>query len=143
MHFKFKKKTFISNSDNGVQRTGLCVSGLSISAAAKRIELSAYFKSKNLILNVGSVDILHGHSLRDMCIDFKRLISVCVQRNVNPIITTLAPLANSSRSLVIRDKLLQFNEHLLIEYGLQYPIIDIWSQMVNLLGQIDIECFER
>lgn len=142
-YFISKKKSFFSYSDNGIQQTGLCVSGLSISAATKLVELSAYFKSQNLILNVGSVDILHGNSFRDMCIDFKRLINVCVQRNVSPIITTLAPLANRSHPSGIRDKLFEFNEHLLVEYGWQYPIIDIWSQMVNSRCQIDFECFER
>lgn len=129
--------------DNGVQQTGLCVSGLSISAAAKLVELAIYFKSEDLILNVGSVDILHGHLLNDMCIDFDRLIRACEQRGVRPIITTLAPLANSSHSPENRIKLLQFNQFLLNTYETQYPVIDIWSQMVNPVGQTDFECFER
>lgn len=129
--------------DNGVQQTGLCVSGLSISAAAKFVEIAIYFKSENLILNVGSVDILHGHLLSDMCTDFDRLINACEFRGVKPIITTLAPLANSSHSTETSQKLLQFNQYLLNKYETKYPIIDIWSQMVNAMGETDFDCFER
>lgn len=77
-----------------------------------------------------------------MCADFDKLISICVQRDLKPIITTLAPLANYNHSFEICDKLLLFNQYLLSKYETQYPIIDIWSQMVDPFGQINSECFE-
>lgn len=85
---------------------------------------------------------MHGRSLIDMCAAFQRLITICVQRDLKPIITTLAPLANSNQTPETQNNLLLFNSFLLNKYESQYPIIDIWSQMVNPYGQIELECFE-
>lgn len=128
--------------ENGVQKAGLCVSGLDIPTAAKLIEFTPHFKSSNVLINVGSVDILHDHLLYDMCRDFDHLVRMCENRGIRPIITTLAPLANSSHSPEMRDKLLKFNAYLWNKYSAVYPMIDIWSLMVKPSGRIDFNCYE-
>ncbi|XP_055300859.1 maternal effect protein oskar-like [Sitodiplosis mosellana] len=130
------------NRKFGVQQAGLCVSGLSIPAAAKLIELTPSFKSNRLLLNVGSVDILHGHDLVEMCADFERLIRVCEQSGLTPIITTLAPLANTGHSPEMFEKLRHFNMFIVEKYFLKYEIIDIWSKMTNPRGATDFALFK-
>lgn len=135
---------FISTADSteiGVQKSGLCVSGLSIPAAAKLIELTPSFKSTRLIINIGSVDILHGHALADMCTNFQRLIKVCESRGLEPIITTLAPLENISHSSDMLEKLRQFNAFIMDTYFADYEIIDIWSKMTNSRGNINLKLY--
>lgn len=128
--------------DNGVQQIGFCVSGQTISSAAKQIELAHYYKASHLILNVGSVDILNGQSIADMCTDFDHLIRVCEQRGCVPIVTTLAPLANNNHSLVIHDKLNAFNFYLLNKYSVNYPFIDIWQQFAMRNGHFCHDFYE-
>lgn len=130
-------------TENGNQQIGFCVSGQTIASAAKQIELAHYFKASHLILNVGSVDILNGQSLDDMCTDFDHLIRACEQRGCVPIVTTLAPLADSHRSMVIHDKLMAFNFYLLNKYSMGYPFIDIWQQFSLRNGHISLDIYER
>lgn len=130
------------NTENGIQQIGFCVSGQTIASAAKQIELAHYFKASHLILNVGSMDILNGQSLDDMCTDFDHLIRVCEQRGCVPIVTTLAPLANNHRSMNIHDKVLAFNFYLLNKYRMAYPFIDIWQQFSMRNGQINSDFYE-
>lgn len=80
------------------------------------------------------MDILHGHELVEMCNDFEHLIEVCENRGVQPIITTLAPLANTGHSPHMFEKLRQFNVFIIEKYFTQYEIIDIWSKMTNSRG---------
>lgn len=126
---------------SGVQHTGLCVSGLSIRAAAKLVEITPSFKSNRLIFNIGSVDILHGHDMIEMCSDFEHLINVCERRGLQPIITTLAPLANISHSPEMVNNLRNFNKFLMEEY-FNYTVIDIWSTLTNGHGLTNFDCFE-
>lgn len=134
LFFQFRK------TDNGI---GFCVSGQTISSATKQIELAHYFKASHLILNVGSVDILNGQSLDDMCTDFDRLIRVCELRGCVPIVTTLAPIANNKHhSMVIHDKLNAFNFYLLNNYSPKYPFIDIWQQFAMQNGHIRFKFYE-
>lgn len=129
--------------ENGVQQIGFCVSGQTIASAAKQIELAHYFKASHLILNVGSVDILNGQSLDDMCADFDHLIRVCEQRGCVPIVATLAPLADGHRASVIHDKLMAFNFYLVNKYSTGYPFIDIWQQIAMRNGRICLGFYER
>lgn len=130
------------NTENGIQQIGFCVSGQTIASAAKQIELAHYFKASHLILNVGSVDILNGQSIDDMCTDFDHLTRVCEQRGCVPIVTTLAPLAGNHRSSINHDKLTAFNFHLLHKYSADYPFIDIWQQFTMRNGCIWMDFYE-
>ncbi|XP_031636566.1 maternal effect protein oskar-like isoform X1 [Contarinia nasturtii] len=133
---------YINNRKSGVQHVGLCVSGLSIQAAAKLIECTKHLKATRLIINVGSIDILHGHDLVQMCSDFENLIAVCEKRGLNPIITTLAPLANTAHTHEMVDKLRKFNVFVMEKYFMQYEIIDIWSKMTNARGVTNFAYFQ-
>lgn len=99
-------------------------------------------EKKELIINLGSVDILHGHDLIDMRYDFTELLEVCKRRNLKPIITTLAPLANANHTPETRDKLIAFNNFLLDRYYLQYQILNIWSVMATPCGVTLYDCYQ-
>lgn len=139
-----KHAFFVNNFILGsvIQQNGLCISGLSIQAATKIIECTQHFKSSNVVINVGSVDILYGHDIDDMCADYKDLIHACERHKLQPIISTLSPLPNSSHSLEMREKLLAFNAFLSDAYISLYPIIDIWSIMASSCGHTDFSCFK-
>lgn len=111
-------------------------------AAAKLVDLTPSFKSTRLIINIGSVDILHGHELVDMCTDFMHLIEVCERRGLKPIITTLAPLANTGHLPVMFEKLREFNAWIMDKYLTRYEIIDVWSKMTNPRGSTNFTLYK-
>lgn len=98
------------------------------------------------MINVGSVDIVHGKDLKEMCFDFDQLIRACEMRGLDPIISTLAPLVNISHSKEshdkLHDKLHAFNEFLRDKYFCIYPIIDIWREIVKPSTKTDISCYK-
>lgn len=126
------------------RQCGLTKSGLSIRCAINLLQSIAYIKTPSITINVGSIDIMHGRDLVDMRLDYEELVNVCVTRNIQPIITTLAPLANTSHyhSRDMRDKLILFNNYLRDHYYSKYPVINIWSQMVTPRGRTIFELFE-
>lgn len=113
------------------------------------IEITQHFKSTRLIINIGSVDILHGNEFVQMCMDFEHLIEMCERQRLQPIITTLAPLGNCGHSPDMVEKLRKFNLFLMEKYFSCYEIIDIWSKMTNPHGVTNFKyyqsyvCFER
>lgn len=121
-----------------VMRSGMCVSGQTINAARLLIEKSDTISDK-LIINIGTVDLLHGHELIDMEYDFSRLYESLRSRNICPIITTLTPLANYGHVPEMRRKLMKFNEYLSNNYCYT---IDIWSCLVSNAGQTLYDCFQ-
>lgn len=99
-----------------VQSVGLCVSGQTIKAATERIQSDRYFVDKKLIVNLGSVDILHGRDLIDMQYDYSQLVRALNSRQIRPIITTLAPIANCGYTLEQRQKFERFNAFLMTSF---------------------------
>lgn len=93
---------------------------------------------------MGSIDIMQGRDLVDMRIDYAQLVNLCVKRKIQPIITTLAPLANTThyQSRDMRDKLILFNNYLRDYYYPRYLVINLWSQLVNPRGSTIFEYFE-
>lgn len=87
---------------------------------------------------------MHGHNLVDMQSDYEELVNVCVKRNIRPIITTLAPLANTSQYYLrdMRDKLVLFNNYLRDHYYPRYRVINLWSKLVTPRGRTRFEYFE-
>lgn len=126
-------------NQSGLSRSGLCIRG-----AISILESVAYIKTPSIVINVGSIDIMQGRDLIDMQTDYKELVNVCIKRNVQPIITTLAPLANTSHyySRDMRDKLILFNNFLINCYYLHYQVINLWSQLVTPRGRTLFEYFE-
>lgn len=120
--------SFRTNLD--ARNTDLCVPGLTILAAIKLVEQAHHLERKTLVINIGSIDILNGEKLADMCWHFKRLIVACEKKRIRPVISTLAPLVNLEGSSELSQILHLFNNHLLDTYFANVKLIDIWSQMV-------------
>lgn len=84
-----------------------------------------------IIINIGSIDILHGHDLVDMRQDFSNLIKICDDRNIQVTITTLAPLGNKIHLADDVRKLNSFNEFLLKRFCETHQVIDIRPCMLH------------
>lgn len=123
-------------------QSGLAKSGLSIRGAINLLQSIAFFKTPSIVINVGSIDIMLGRNLVDMQSDYNELVDLCEKRNIQPIITTLAPLANSCHSRDIRNKLLKFNSYLRDKFYSKYRVINLWSQFVTPRGRTCFEYFE-
>lgn len=96
-----------------------------------------------LIVNIGSVDILHGVSLSDMCNDFINLVRLCDRRNIYIVITTLAPLGNRLHCTEDVDKLNKFNQFLVATFASKHPVIDITKCMLCLAqNSIYMGCYQ-
>lgn len=121
-----------------IQQSGLCVSGMTIAEAADRIMKATYIHDR-VIINLGVVDILHGHEFVDMQQDLFQLKKNLEIRGASAILTTLSPLANSSHIPGITDKLHKFND-LIRRYHWEH--IDLWQCFVNERGNTLYECFQ-
>lgn len=95
-----------------------------------------------IILNVGSIDILHGHDLIDMHHDFIELVTLCDQRHVDLTITTIAPLANVSHKPDGRNKICSFNRFLVERFSATHRVIDIYACMVGARGETLFDCYQ-
>lgn len=134
MELKCKFKT-----GEKILQSGLCVSGQTIKAAAKRISQQRFVNSR-MIINIGSVDILQGKSLVQIQHDFLELLAVLREREIYPIVTTLAPLALYNHEKSVKDRLERFN----VFIKQRAPkVIDIWSCVVNQRGQTLFDCFQN
>lgn len=125
----------------GIHQSGLCISGQTIRQAANRLKRQSRMK---VILNIGSVDILHGKSVNDMCNDFIELVRICEQRDIDIVITTLAPIANRLGSGDdCREKVNAFNKFLIVKFGAKYSIIDIASLMKHhRTNHVLFDCYQ-
>lgn len=120
-----------------VYQSGLCISGQTIRGAANRILQLP--RDEDVIINVGSVDLLHGRNLYDMYEDFIFLERCCLLRDINPIMTTLVPIANQMHNKALQLKLLVFNDKIR-NCGFDY--IDLYDCMVRD-GSLMMSCFKR
>ncbi|XP_037038002.1 maternal effect protein oskar-like [Bradysia coprophila] len=121
-----------------IKLCGLCVSGQSIRSVTNMFE-SNVITSNQIILNVGSVDLLHGRTFIEMQTDFMDLYSELESRGVHTVITTLAPLANKLYSKEIQKRWRQFNSFLLD----QFPnVIDITCCFVTNTNRVRFECYQ-
>lgn len=129
---------FLFDPGHSIQQSGLCVSGMTIAEAADRVIKATYINDR-VIVNVGAVDLLHGHDLVDMQQDLLQLMKNLEIRGACAILTTLTPLANSSHIPGITDRLHKFNE-LIRKYHCQY--VDVWRCFVNERYNTLYECFQ-
>ncbi|XP_055640376.1 maternal effect protein oskar isoform X2 [Toxorhynchites rutilus septentrionalis] len=121
-----------------IQRSGLCISGLTIAEAADRV-MKATFINDRVMVNIGVVDLLHGHDFVDMQQDLFQLMKNLENRGASVVLTTLSPLANSSHIPGVADRLQKFN-NLIRRYHWQY--IDLWKCFVNERNSTLYECFQ-
>lgn len=129
---------FLFDPGHNIQQSGLCVSGMTIAEAADRVMKATYINDR-VIVNVGVVDLLHGHDIVDMQQDLLQLMKNLEIRGACAILTTLSPLANSSHIPGITDRLHKFNE-LIRKFHCQY--VDVWRCFVNERNNTLYECFQ-
>lgn len=125
-----------------IQRCGLCISGQYIRDATDRLKRFPNTNNMKIIVNLGTVDILHGRELNDMCQDYMDLVKVCYQRNIQIVITTLAPIANQ---LHIKESVQQFrafNDFLIKKFAGKHQVIDITECMTGKFGNVFFDCYQ-
>lgn len=121
-----------------IDMSGLCISGLTLSEAAKRVEVAPYI-ADHVLVNVGTVDLLHGREMIDLIHDFDQLVARFRERNVEPIMTTLSPIANSGGRTPMAERLLKLNEYICRTCP---RTIDLWKNFVHANGTVRFECYQ-
>lgn len=99
--------------------------------------------NSKVIINVGSIDILHGNDLVDMRYDYQELLNVCASRNIKAILTTLPPLANRNHAPDDVKKINLFNKFLLNTFSASHRVVDIKSCMVRRNGSTAFHCYQQ
>lgn len=95
------------------------------------------------MVNLGTVDILHGRDLADMCQDYINLVKVCNNRKIDMVITTLAPIGNRMHIETDKKKWREFNEFLVKRYSNKMLVIDIVPCMTTYnKDKILYECYQ-
>ncbi|EDV95081.1 maternal effect protein oskar [Drosophila grimshawi] len=125
-----------------VLQSGLCISGQTISAARQRLRHVELAEMTQIIVNIGSVDIMRGRPLVQIEHDFRQLIKEMHNRRFVPVLTTLAPLANYRHDKHTCDKVSRFNKFIRSE-GRHLKVIDIHSCLVNENGIVRFDCFQN
>lgn len=126
------------NVGRRIRKCGKCISGQCIKDVTKMLQKNVQF-SHNIILNIGSVDLLHGHDLIDMKNDFMALYMELEKRGIEPVVTTLAPLANISFSQDYQMKWQGFNAFLMK----QFPnVVDITSCFLTNTQRVLFDCYQ-
>ncbi|KAH8347292.1 hypothetical protein KR059_008283 [Drosophila kikkawai] len=126
-----------------VLQSGLCVSGQTINAARNRLKRVNLPEGTQIIVNIGSVDILRGKPLVQIEHDFRLLIKEMHNRRFVPILTNLAPLANYCHDKGLCDKVLRFNNFIRSEGRSHLKVIDIHSCLINERGVVRFDCFQN
>lgn len=118
------------------RQSGYCVSGLRISEATERL-VGFNSNVNQIIVNVGSVDVAENRPLIVMIKDMNDFLSVCKKKNIQPILTTLAPMVNSSerQKIVLRG----FNRFI---FNMQYSVIDLYNCMMTFDDQINKNLYQ-
>lgn len=122
-----------------ILQSGLCVSGQTIAEAAKNIE--SIGPNQIILLNVGSIDIVQGKELVDMIYGMFRLLRVCRENEITPILTTILPLANyrlGNRASVTNG----FNEFLM-KNPFNFPVIELHKTFMNDDGTISHAFYQQ
>ncbi|XP_026831612.1 maternal effect protein oskar isoform X2 [Drosophila erecta] len=124
-----------------VLQSGLCASGLTINGARNRLRRVQLPEGTQIIVNIGSVDIMRGKPLVQIEHDFRLLIKEMHSMRYVPILTNLAPLANYCHDKVLCDKVHRFNKFIRSECC-HLKVIDIHSCLINERGVVRFDCFQ-
>jgi len=125
-----------------VLQSGLCVSGQTINGARMRLKKFNLPEGTQIIVNIGSVDILRGRPLVQIEHDFRLLIKEMHNQRFVPILTNLAPLANYCHDKELCDKVNRFNKFIRSE-GRHLKVVDIHSCLINERGIVRFDCFQQ
>lgn len=125
------------------RRCGLCSSGQTISVALNKIfQGTVDFQRHEVLINLGTIDILKGADLYDMKRDYVQLIDACYRRGIQPIISTLAPIATDVQT-EMNQSLLMFNHFLITRFANECRIVDLWSCFVFPYGEMHVQCYQQ
>lgn len=126
-----------------LDQCGLCISGQTIAEATARISRFSDTKNMRLIINIGSFDIMNNQLMADICNDYINLVKTCRKRNIQIVITTLAPLVNLLYDESVTQKIQQFNDFLISKFGSKYPVIDITDCMKSPeTNKVSFACYQ-
>lgn len=123
-----------------IRHCGKCASGLRIAQATEIIR-TLDDSIKNVIINVGSVDIAEGRQLIELISDLKTLLNTCEEVGVDPIMTTLPPLPNHLLGNK-KDILIGFNDFIRFHVVEEYAVIDLYKCMVNYEDKIETAVYQ-
>lgn len=129
----------IRESKSGFLQCGMTKNGMTIKMAQKMVKQEIE-SGKIIIVNIGSSDILNDRQLIELMEDMIHFLLTCKQKEVIPILTTLAPLPTFALGNR-RDTLLNFNKFIAVNpFG--YPVIDLYELFLNPHGKIDLHAFQ-
>lgn len=120
---------FTADPDQRPRQSGLCVSGMRIRDATKRVMKIQTGTLNYVIINIGSVDIAENRHLIQMIRDFDELIETLEMNSITPILTTLAPLPTCLRDHK-KEILVGFNQYIRM-LSREHPIIDLYQCMIK------------
>lgn len=121
-----------------IKKCGNCISGQSIKNVTDMVKANVMLNDY-IILNIGSVDLLHGRDFIEMRDDFIKLFRELQHRGIYTVVTTLAPLANMLFSKDIQKRWRQFNTFLLNTFP---EVINISCCFVSNTDRILFECYQ-
>lgn len=126
-----------------IHRSGLCISGQRIRDATERLKRCSCTDNMKIIVNLGTVDILHGRDLSDMCQDYINLVNFCQYRNIKIVITTLPPIANRLHVEADVKKWCDFNEFLIKRFSNKMLVVDIVPTMMCVkTSKVLFDCYQ-
>uniref|UniRef100_A0A1B0CZN4 OSK domain-containing protein n=1 Tax=Phlebotomus papatasi TaxID=29031 RepID=A0A1B0CZN4_PHLPP len=121
-----------------IQQSGLCVSGQTVRGAIDRLcEMPVGDVDKQVIINLGSVDLMQGRDVLDIQTDYNRLLVLLKEMGIQAIVTTLPPIANHSYLSSMQHNWMKLNVFL----RRQPLCIDICELMMQN-GRILYSCFQ-
>lgn len=95
------------------------------------------FSTNNVILNIGTFDLLNGRSGEQMMTDIVRLLNALLTKNLQAILTTLAPLPNHLNG-EIEDRRQSFNKFI----REHFDFIDIEKCFLTNEKRVLLECYQ-
>ena len=125
--------------ESKIKRSGLCISGMTIRKAIINV-VTATKISEKVVVNLGSIDIMHGRELMDIIADYKDLIYWLKERKIKYLLTTVAPIANRSYHSALVEKIILLNNW--IKRNCRNTI-DLWTASVNLNLRVDYSLYDE
>lgn len=113
-------------------------SGFKLKNAANEIRNTKHL-SKNLLINLGTEDIMCGRTLPDLKADFETLLVALEERKVTPIFCTLAPIANHLHDPETRQTVKSFNWYL--KNQRHVLVIDLYDLFLSNEGKVKFANF--
>lgn len=128
------------NGDKEVLYCGLCKSGLTIKDATESIR-EQIRETRNIIVYLGSVDIIKGRNLAELQKDFTGFLLACTEKRFTPVLCTLAPIPTHQLG-TRKAALLEFNKYLeAVAREMDLPVIDIHKTFIKPNGSFEEYCY--